>query len=326
MPEKALLCVLIFSVLGLSGCAQWPSPEHQAVTLESIQKLIDERQPHSKVELDELAYACTEYTQAQLDVQGQQLAELTKQMQMMSNANPSFSNSMCPPVKSAAEYEGKMVVGSVEWVYLLEPREHYKARVDSGATTSSIHAKNVTRFERNGKKWVSFELQDDDKSVSHKLEAPLVRTVSIRQASSDESEHRPVVKLTIVLGSMQHESEFTLNDREKMDYSVLLGRTFLQDIALIDVGRTMIQPKFEPVERTEAEKPKLPSKEVTEQEPATKVEAQAEQKVEKKTDARAEVKTETKADAAVPAAKTTPKSESELKPEPAAEPASDITQ
>lgn len=259
MPVKALLFGLVFLMLGLTGCAQWPSPEHQEVTLEAIQTLIDQRQPHSKMQIDELAYACTEYTQTQLDVLEQQVVGLTKQLQIMNNATPSFTNSMCPPVKAAAQYESKMVVGSVEWVYLLQPKEHYQARVDSGATTSSIHARNITRFERNGKKWVSFELQNEEKNSTHKLEAPLVRSVAIRQASSAEPDHRPVVKLTVVLGGMQHESEFTLTDRAQMDYSVLLGRTFLQDIALIDVGRTMIQPKFEPIERTEPEDKPEPS-------------------------------------------------------------------
>lgn len=251
MPIKALmLCCLMLSVV---GCAQWPSEAHRDVTLEKIQELIDNREQHSKLDLSELANACTEYTQAQLDIQEHQLNELVKQMQIMNSANPTFSNSFCPPMQSATDFDGKLVVGSVEWVYISQPKQYYKARVDSGASTSSIHAQNITRFERNGKKWVRFELFNDDKEDPVQLEAPLVRVVNIRQASLADVEQRPVVKLTVVLGSMQHESEFTLTDRSQMDYSVLIGRKFLQDIVLIDVGKEMIQPKFEPIERTKAE-------------------------------------------------------------------------
>lgn len=246
MPVMAKIVVIILAIAGMVGCTQLPSKAHQEVTLEGIAQLINNRQPRAQDQLEEIAQVCGQQLGVQLEGQSQQLEALTKQLQTLNNATPSFANSMCPPVKAAAQYEGKMVVGSVEWVYILQPRHHYKARVDSGATTSSIHAKNIVRFERNGKKWVSFELQDDEKNGTQKLEAPLVRNVAIRQAAADELEHRPVVKLTIVLGNMQHESDFTLTDRTQMDFSVLLGRTFLQDIALIDVGRAMIQPKFEP--------------------------------------------------------------------------------
>lgn len=254
MPIKAL--ILIMFLTSLAGCAQWPSPAHRDVTLESIQQLLDQqKQAEDKLNIGELAYACTAYTQSQLDMQEIRLDELVKQVQLMNNANPTFANSFCPPVQTASQYEGKMIVGSVEWVYISQPKFYYKARVDSGASTSSIHAKNITRFERNGKKWVRFELPNDDKTASQTIEAPLVRSVAIRQASQTEAEQRPVVRLTVILGSMQHESEFTLTDREKMDYPVLIGRTFLRDIALIDVGRSMIQPKFEPIERTPAKQP-----------------------------------------------------------------------
>lgn len=248
MPLMAKPIFIMLAIGWLVGCAQLPSQAHQEVTLEAIQQLINERQPHSQSQLNQVAKACGEQLQQQVDQQSQQLKDLTKQLKLLNSANPSFAQSMCPPAQSNAQYDGKMVVGSLEWVYILQPRHHYKARVDSGATTSSIHAINISRFERDGKKWVSFELQDEDRTKTQKIEAPVVRTASIRQASTEEIIHRPVVRLTLILGNVQQATDFTLTDRGHMDYSVLLGRTFLQDIALIDVGRTMIQPKFEPDE------------------------------------------------------------------------------
>src|SRR5690606_26507194 len=79
------------------------------------------------------------------------------------------------------------------------------------------------------------------------IEAPVVRNVRIRQASADDVERRPVVQLTINLGSgLQQDAEFTLTDRSQMTYPILLGREFLRDIVLIDVGRKNVQPRFQP--------------------------------------------------------------------------------
>src|SRR5690554_7836235 len=101
-------------------------------------------------------------------------------------------------------------------MYLPAIGHHYQARIDSGATTSSIHADNILRFERDGKKWVRFEIREDDDSEPIEVETPLTRTVLIRQASAEEPERRSVVTLTVNLGGLQQDSEFTLTDRSKM--------------------------------------------------------------------------------------------------------------
>ena len=242
---------IVALTLAVGGCTHWPSAEHRAVTLDSIQELLDERGTQTTQVTQ--SGSCDVKLNKQLIEQGELLSKLTKQMQMLSSANPTFTNSMCPPATSPAmEYQDKMVVGSVEWVYMPVSGHHYKARVDSGATTSSIHATNIERFERNGNKWVRFELKDDERVEQHVVEAPLMRIASVKQASTAEPILRPVVKLSIALGAAIHESEFTLTDRSQMEFTVLLGRTFLQDLALIDVGRTMIQPKYQAPPATES--------------------------------------------------------------------------
>lgn len=144
----------------------------------------------------------------------------------------------------------KAVVGRSEWIGLPDVGTYLKARVDSGANTSSLSASEITRFERDGANWVRFKLgvTGDDVVVDNVrdewIEAPVERRVRILQASGEES--RPVVSLMMTLGPIRESVEFTLNDRTHLNYPVLLGRRFLMDIAVIDVAETYLheRPEF----------------------------------------------------------------------------------
>lgn len=141
----------------------------------------------------------------------------------------------------------KIIIGEVEWVYLHTLNQSLKSRVDSGATTSSITASNIQPFERDGKNWVKFDVMHSATETKKTIEAPVVRTARIRQASLDNYERRFVVSLDISLGnSLKQKAEFSLADRREMTFPILLGREFLQDITLIDVGRKFLHPKYKP--------------------------------------------------------------------------------
>lgn len=147
--------------------------------------------------------------------------------------------------EKANKLDGKIILGEVEWIYVPSVQRHIQARIDSGATTSSISAKNIMRFERDGENWVKFTLAHTEANLDYEMEAKVVRTARIRQASSEKLERRTVIKLVVKLGSeLQQETEFTLADRNEMDFPVLLGREFLQDVTLIEVGKTFIHPKI----------------------------------------------------------------------------------
>ena len=145
--------------------------------------------------------------------------------------------------------DNKEVLGRSEWIGLPDVGTYLKARVDSGANTSSLSASDITRFERDGDTWVRFKLalSDDDVVVERVrdewIEAPVVRRVRILQAAGEES--RPVVRLLMTLGPIREQVEFTLNDRSHLNYPVLLGRRFMMDIAMIDVAETYLHPRPE---------------------------------------------------------------------------------
>ncbi|SFR77108.1 Uncharacterized conserved protein [Marinobacter daqiaonensis] len=135
--------------------------------------------------------------------------------------------------------KGKLVVGEVEKAFLIGPNIVYDARIDSGAETSSMDARDVRRFERDGKEWVRFEIpvpgSETEQTVT--LERQVVRNVRIIQANQEDYERRAVVELQFRIGDHQQKAEFTLSDRDHLTYSLLIGRNILRDVMLIDVGK-----------------------------------------------------------------------------------------
>lgn len=136
----------------------------------------------------------------------------------------------------------RLVLGQEEWIWFSDIASNLAARVDTGATTSSVSAKNITLFKRDGKKWVSFNLLFNQQE-SKQLEAKVVRTIQVTQSNSATASRRYVIELPIAIGSLQTHTQFTLTDRSHMTYPVLLGRSFLHDIALVDVAKTYTQTK-----------------------------------------------------------------------------------
>lgn len=140
--------------------------------------------------------------------------------------------------------DGKMFFGEDEYIYVREANATIEARIDTGAAVSSISADDITEFERAGRRWFRFFLRANDRELQ--LEAPFVRYSDIRQSSKETLTRRPVVSLNIKVGSYSTSSEFTLTDRGAMQYPLLIGRTLLQDIAVVDVSRRHIQERADP--------------------------------------------------------------------------------
>lgn len=145
-----------------------------------------------------------------------------------------------PEVRSATRLGDRPTVihGWVEWVELCEPGVRVKAKLDTGARTSSVHAEDVSLFERDGVRWVRFHMVDAEEQ-RHMREAPLERVARIKRPGG-ESESRYVVKLALVVGERRMMREFTLNSRPNMIYPVLIGRNALRDLGPVDSGRTFL--------------------------------------------------------------------------------------
>ena len=155
---------------------------------------------------------------------------------------PVESKPVCkePPAPKAEMTQGKSVVGEKERILLDPPGKVFVARIDTGATSSSLHAQSIVQFERDGANWVRFELQAED--GLEKVEAPIIRYARVVQQADPQGSRRPVVSLRIRLGDIDESVEFTLADRSHLENEVLLGRAFLTDLAIVDVSRKFIQP------------------------------------------------------------------------------------
>ncbi|HEX7031093.1 MAG TPA: ATP-dependent zinc protease [Gammaproteobacteria bacterium] len=147
-------------------------------------------------------------------------------------------------VASPAE---KTVLGRNEWAWVELLGRNLKARVDTGALSASLNAVELQPFERDGQDWIRFRVPDEEHpDGGETYETPLLHHVLIRQASADELERRPVVKLRVRVGDLIDDIEFSLTNRENMTYPMLLGRDFLRDVAVVDVARKFTQEKYQP--------------------------------------------------------------------------------
>jgi len=132
----------------------------------------------------------------------------------------------------------KLIVGSEEWCSLPGlGLPAIKARVDSGAATSSLHAFNIVPFQRDGALWISFEVHplQNDRSVVVRHEAPVLEQRGVRNTSGI-SETRYVIREELVLGEQRWPIELTLTNRDAMGYRMLLGREAM-------VGRVLVDPE-----------------------------------------------------------------------------------
>ena len=117
-----------------------------------------------------------------------------------------------------------------------------KAKLDTGALTSSMHAEDIERFKRDGKEWVRFTIEfkdvDNGEQISKRMERPMYRDFIAVGAGGED--HRPVVLMKICIGKTIYEEQFSLRDRDGMIYPVLLGRRTIQHLGTVDVTRTFL--------------------------------------------------------------------------------------
>ena len=130
----------------------------------------------------------------------------------------------------------KVVVGSEEWCSFPELGiPTIKARVDSGAKTSALHAINIAPFIKNDSNWVKFDInpiQNNSKTIIH-CEAPLIDK-RIVKSSSGFREQRYVIQTNLKIGDATWPIEVTLTNRDTMGFRMLLGREAMSGRVLVD--------------------------------------------------------------------------------------------
>jgi hypothetical protein len=165
-----------------------------------------------------------------------------------------FAETTARSEPDTSETQVPETLGFVEWVVMKDTGLRLKARLDTGAKTSSLHAVNVEEFERNDQEWVSFQIplgdhedqpgggEVDHQDVIMEFERPVYRTVLIKRKGAD-SQRRHVVLMKFCIAGTVHETQFSLTDRSNFSYPVLLGRRFMRDDnILIDSANSFLAP------------------------------------------------------------------------------------
>lgn len=134
----------------------------------------------------------------------------------------------------------KITVGWREKIELLEfDNSIVKAKMDTGARTSSLHATHISEKEELEKKYVTFRLKTiTNGSVKYKFFKCELKEWRIVKNSGGDEEYRPVINTYVKIGAKKMKIEVTLTQRSRMSYDMLIGRTALRKKFLIDSGKS----------------------------------------------------------------------------------------
>lgn len=134
------------------------------------------------------------------------------------------------------------LTGWREWVSLPDVGVDWiKAKIDTGARTSSLHAFDIEEFEKDGAAWVRFRVNpwqasSEDATV---VECPISDRRRVRSSSGHQQE-RLVVSLAIRLVDRIVDAEVTLSNRDEMGFRMLIGREALRRGFVIDPARSFL--------------------------------------------------------------------------------------
>ena len=144
---------------------------------------------------------------------------------------------------AAAATRELVILGWVETVYLTDPGLRLKAKLDSGAETSSLGARIIKKFRKDGKRWVRFGVTDPGSGEEFVLVRERKRTIGVVQHEGT-NQVRPTVVVEVCIADRVLDIEVSLVDRSEFSYPLLLGRRTLKSFALIDPGNThLTQPR-----------------------------------------------------------------------------------
>jgi hypothetical protein len=134
------------------------------------------------------------------------------------------------------------VAGWREWVSMPELGVDWiKAKLDTGARTSALHAFDLEELERDGQPWVRFSVHPWQRSAKDAVVAELpVHDVRTVRSSSGHVQERYVVMMAIRIGTRRIRTEVTLTRRDEMGFRLLVGREALRQGFVVDASHSYL--------------------------------------------------------------------------------------
>lgn len=140
---------------------------------------------------------------------------------------------------AAAQPQELIILGWAENVLLMDAGFKLRAKLDTGAETSSLDARIIKKFRKDGKRWVRFAITNPETSEEHVLVRERLRTIGVVQHEGI-NQVRPTVLLQVCVADRLLDVEVSLVDRGEFSYRLLLGRSALESFALIDPANTFL--------------------------------------------------------------------------------------
>lgn len=110
--------------------------------------------------------------------------------------------------------------------------KNLKAKIDTGARTSALHATDIEEFEKNGEAWVRFQSAFDDKTKDIKVESPIRDRREITNTSG-KPETRIVIRTKFRIASKLWRIDLSLTERTEMRFRMIVGRSALKRHAIL---------------------------------------------------------------------------------------------
>ena len=136
---------------------------------------------------------------------------------------------------SPTSAQNKDIVGRLERVRIYPGDLVLRAKLDTGARNSSLHAPSITKFQKNGETWVRFSMKNH-RGKEATIERRVIREAKIKKRG-EGLEKRPVILLGVCLGRQYREVEVNLVDRTEFIYPLLIGRSYM-------IGHLVIDPEL----------------------------------------------------------------------------------
>lgn len=139
----------------------------------------------------------------------------------------------------AKKIKNLLTIGRIDAVDLPElDLTNIECKIDTGADTSSIHCHRVQIKEKDGVEYLNFKLLDPKHPDYQKKDFKITKFKERKiRSSNGQTEFRFVIKTNVIIFGKEFETEFTLTNRGKMKYPILLGRKLLNKNFVVDVSK-----------------------------------------------------------------------------------------